>query len=135
MTVVVDSSAVVAGLVDGGLDGEWARDHLREGSLVAPPHLLIEVSNVLRRATLAGSLGRDVATLAHDELARFRVTTFGFEVLAARVWELHPNLTAYDAAYVALAELVDAPLLTLDRRLARAPGPTCTFLVPPTGPS
>ena len=54
----------------------------------------------------------------------------GFEVLARRVWALHPNLTAYDAAYVALAEELGAPLLTLDARLARAPGPTCRFLLP-----
>jgi predicted nucleic acid-binding protein len=47
------------------------------------------------------------------------------------VWELHPNVVAYDAAYVALAEELAAPLLTLDQRLARAPGPTCTFLTPP----
>lgn len=132
MTLVVDSSAVVAGLVDGGSDGEWAGAHLRDGPLAAPGHMLIEVSNVLRRAVLTGSLGRDVAALAHDELTHLRVTTFGFDILAARVWELHPNVTAYDAAYVALAEVLDAPLLTLDRRLARADGPTCTFRTPPT---
>ena len=46
------------------------------------------------------------------------------------MWELHPTVTTYDAAYVALAEALDAPLLTLDRRLARATGPACTFLLP-----
>jgi predicted nucleic acid-binding protein len=47
------------------------------------------------------------------------------------VWALHPTVTAYDAAYVALAELLGVPLLTLDRRLARASGPLCSFLLPP----
>ena len=54
---------------------------------------------------------------------------FAFEPLADRVWELHPTVPAYDA-YVALAEALDAPFLTLDRRLARATGPACTFLLP-----
>jgi predicted nucleic acid-binding protein len=47
------------------------------------------------------------------------------------VWTLHPNVTAYDAAYVALAEELDLPLVTLDRRLSRAVGPTCRFVTPP----
>ena len=59
------------------------------------------------------------------------VTTFGFESLATRVWALHPTVTAYDAAYVALAELLGVPLVTLDRRLARTSGPSCTFVLPP----
>jgi len=64
-------------------------------------------------------------------LPQLRVTTFDFGILAARVWALHPNVTAYDAAYVALAEELDAPLVTLDRRLPRADGPRCSFLTPP----
>jgi predicted nucleic acid-binding protein len=86
---------------------------------------------VLRREVLVGSLGRDVAALASADLGDLRVTTFGFDSLAARVWALHPTVTAYDAAYVALAELLGVPLLTLDRRLARASGPLCSFLLPP----
>jgi len=131
VTVVIDSSAVVAGLIDEGRDGEWARAQLRSESVAAPGHMLVEVSNVLRREVLAGALGRDVAALAHADLADLRVTTFGLESLAARVWALHPTVTAYDAAYVALAERLGVPLLTLDRRLARASGPQCTFLLPP----
>jgi predicted nucleic acid-binding protein len=131
VTVVIDSSAVVAGLIDEGPDGEWARARLRSESVAAPGHMLVEVSNVLRRQVLAGSLGRDVAALAHADLEDLRVTTFGLESLAARVWALHPTVTAYDAAYVALAERLGVPLLTLDRRLARASGPLCSFLLPP----
>ncbi|NEK57000.1 type II toxin-antitoxin system VapC family toxin [Geodermatophilus sabuli] len=130
MTVVADSSAVFAALVDGGPDGEWAARTLARRPLAAPGHLLVEVSAVLRRAVLTGHLSRDVAALAHRDLTDLRVGTFAFEPLADRVWELHPTVTAYDAAYVALAEALDAPLVTLDRRLARASGPTCAFLLP-----
>ena len=52
-------------------------------------------------------------------------------VLAERAWELRGSVTYADACYVALAELLDAPLITLDRRLAQAPGPRCAFLTPP----
>jgi predicted nucleic acid-binding protein len=130
VTVVVDSSAVAAAYLDGGSDGEWAREQLARTVLVAPAHLFVEVSNVLRRAVLSGLVGRDVAALAHDDLVQLPVTVFPFEPLAARVWELHPSVTSHDAVYVALAEALNVPLVTLDRRLARASGPTCEFRVP-----
>jgi predicted nucleic acid-binding protein len=130
VTIVVDASAVVAALIDGGPDGSWARAGLRDEDLAAPPHVYVEVSNVLRRAVLAGRLGSDVGALAHRDLVDLPLATFPFEPLADRVWELHPGVTAYDAAYVALAEALDAPLWTLDRRLAAAPGPQCSFRLP-----
>ena len=130
MTVVVDSSLVVAALVDTGPDGVWAREGLLAHPLAAPAHLHVEASNVLRRAVLAGRLGPEIAALAHRDLVELPVIVFPFEPLADRVWELHPNVTAYDAAFVALAEELDAPLWTLDRRLADSPGPRCTFRVP-----
>jgi len=131
MTVVVDSSAVVAALTSEQSDGEWARAVMRGEALAAPSHMHVEASNVMRRSVIAGHLGRDLAALMHDELVQLRIQTFSFEPLASRIWALHPSVTAYDAAYVALAEELDVPLLTLDRRLARADGPTCTFLLPP----
>jgi predicted nucleic acid-binding protein len=79
---------------------------------------------------LAGRLGREVAALAHRDLVELPVTVFPFEALADRVWELHPTVTACDAAFVALAEELDAPLWTLDRRLTAAPGPRCAFRTP-----
>jgi predicted nucleic acid-binding protein len=87
MTLVVDSSAVVAALIDAGSDGEWAGARLREGRLTAPSHLLVEVSDELRRAVLAGTISPDAAALAHDSLPYLRVTTFDFGVVAARVWD------------------------------------------------
>jgi predicted nucleic acid-binding protein len=133
VTLVVDASAVVVALVDAGADGEWARAAMAEDALAAPSHLHVEVSSVLRRAVLGGRIGRDVGALAHEELVQLRVTTFPFATLATRVWDLHPNVSAHDAAYVALAEELSVPLLTLDRRLSRADGPTCSFLLPPGG--
>jgi predicted nucleic acid-binding protein len=130
VTIVVDASAVVAALVDTGPDGVWARYGMRSEVLAAPAHVHVEVSNVLRRAVLAGSLGRDIAALAHRDLTHLPITVFPFDVLADRIWELHPTVTAYDAAYVALAEELDAPLWTLDRRLVAASGPRCTFRTP-----
>jgi predicted nucleic acid-binding protein len=130
VTLVVDASAVLAALVDSGDEGAWARSQVHGAALAAPTHLRVEVSSALRRAVLAGRLGRDVATLAHHDLVQLTVTSFPFEPLASRVWELHPTVTAYDAAYVALAEELGAPLVTLDRRLARASGPACDFLLP-----
>ena len=75
-------------------------------------------------------MGCDSVALAHRDLVDLPVTVFPFEPLAARVWELHPSVASYDAGFVALAEALDVPIVTLDRRLARANGPTCSFLLP-----
>ena len=131
MTVVVDSSAVVAALADGGSLGEWAAAELGSAPLAAPHLMPVEVASILRRAVLAGDLSADSAALAHDDLVQLPVELFSYEPQADRVWALRENLTAYDAWYVALAESLDAPLVTLDHRLARATGPRCQFRLPP----
>lgn len=132
MTLVVDSSAVVAALVDGGSDGVWAESLLASEPLAAPHLMPVEVANILRRAVLAGDITDDVASMAHAELTQLRVELFPYELFAERVWELRGDITAYDAWYVALAETLAARLVTLDARLARASGPRCTFLRPAT---
>jgi predicted nucleic acid-binding protein len=93
--------------------------------------MLVEAANILRRSALAGDISHDVASLAHSDLPSLRVALFPFPPFASRVWDLRPNLTSYDAWYVALAESLGARLATLDSRLSRAPGLRCEIT---TGP-
>jgi predicted nucleic acid-binding protein len=129
MTLVIDASAVVAALVDSGPAGTWAEE-LLASKLVAPHLLHVEAANVLRRAVAAGQISDDIASLAHADLVDLRVDLVPYEAVADRVWELRHNVTAYDAWYVAAAELLDVSLATLDTRLASAPGPRCAFRTP-----
>ncbi|MFN8104260.1 MAG: type II toxin-antitoxin system VapC family toxin [Acidimicrobiia bacterium] len=129
MTLVVDASAIVAALVDTGPAGRWA-ESLLTYDLVAPHLLPVEVAGVLRRSAGAGEISDDVASLGHADLVDLRIRLFPYQLVATRVWELRHNVGAYDAWYVAVAELLEAPLATLDRRLAAAAGPTCEFRTP-----
>lgn len=130
MTLVVDASVVVAALIDAGGDGIWAEERLGSDTLAAPHLLPVEVANVLRRAVLSGQVSADSASLAHSDLLSLSVDLFAYETFADRVWELRGSVSSYDAWYVAIAELLDAPLVTLDRRLSRAQGARCRFVVP-----
>lgn len=131
MTVVVDSSVVVAALIDQGPVGVWAEALLVSGPLAAPHLMPVEVANVLRRSASAGDISADVASLAHEDLGSLRLELFPYGLCASRVWELRANITAYDAWYVALAEILGARLATLDARLSRAAGTRCEFALPP----
>lgn len=129
MIVVVDASAVVAALIDDGPDGRWAEALLAHD--LAGPHLLpVEVASVLRRAAQKGDIGDDLATLAHADLLDLRIALYPYEAVAERAWQLRNNVGSYDACYVALAETLDAPLATLDQRLAAAPGTRCAVWTP-----
>ena len=129
MTLVLDASVVVAALVDSGPDGTWAESLLSD-DLAAPDLLPVEVAHVLRRAVDASEITDDVASLAHGDLTDLRIELFPYELVAPRIWELRHNLSAYDAWYVAVAELLDAPLATLDRRILGAPGVRCELRTP-----
>lgn len=86
------------------------------------PHLLdVEVAQVLRRYALAGEVAAERCRMALEDLAGLPLTRYPHDFLLPRAWELRDNLSAYDAMYVALAEALDAPLLTRDQRLANAP--------------
>lgn len=128
---IVDASAVVAALVDGSRHGEWAASILQESALAAPHLLQVEVANVLRRAVLAERISEETAAHAYQDLLDLRIDLYPFEPFAARVWELRNTLSAYDAWYVALAAATGAELVSLDERLARAPGVACSVRTPP----
>jgi predicted nucleic acid-binding protein len=134
VTCVVDASAVVAALVDDGEAGRWAESVLAAGRLAAPHVLPAEVANVMRRAELAGQLSREAAALASADLLRMSLELFPYALVADRAWSLRSTVSTYDGWYVALAELLDVPLVTLDLRLSRATGPGCTFRLPPHAP-
>ncbi len=129
--VVVDSSALVAMLTDAGATGDWVASTLERRPLAAPELVMFETANILRRHQLAGRLAPVEATLAHQDLQSLPMQLWPYLPLAGRAWELRETLTAYDASYVALAELLDGSLVTLDARLARASGPQCQILTPP----
>lgn len=123
--IVVDASIVAAALGDDGVDGERARGRFAGERLFAPELIDLEVASVWRRAARAGRLGERSAEQALVDLAALPLARALHRSLMTRIGELHQNLTTYDAAYVALAEALGAPLLTADRRLSGAPGISC----------
>jgi predicted nucleic acid-binding protein len=129
MTLVADASATVIALVDGGSWGEEARAALASDQVVAPALLDVEVVQALRGRVLGGKLDAGTAAEAVTDLGLLPVRRLDSVPLLARVWELRHDVTAYDAAYVALAEVFDAVVLTADARLAKADGVRCAFRV------
>lgn len=123
--IVVDASAVVLGLLN---DGE-ARAKLRDDAVVCPHLADSEVAQALRSQVRRGEVEAGDAARAIDAWGRLGVERVGVKGLLGRIWELRDNVSAYDATYVAVAETLEAPLVTADGRLARAPGPRCTVMV------
>jgi predicted nucleic acid-binding protein len=96
---------------------------LARGDSLHAPHLLdVEVAQVLRRYSVAGNITPERGRQALTDLVDFPIHRSPHDVLLPRIWELRHNVTAYDAAYLALAEALAAPLVTCDARLASAPG-------------
>ncbi len=105
--------------------------HALTGAELAAPHLLsFECANIIRRLELAGLASTDQAMQAHADLLALAIEQWPYDLLALRAWELRGNLSSYDASYVALAELTGSTLVTLDRRLGRAPGLRCMVATP-----
>ena len=122
--IVLDASAMVSILLDPGPDAEPIRERVESpGESLHVPHLLnIEVLNVLRRQTLRGILAEERGATVLQDLESIRMIRYPHVPLLERIWNLRGNLTPYDAAYIALAEALDAPLVTTDTRLAQARG-------------
>jgi predicted nucleic acid-binding protein len=133
--VVSDASALVALLLDDGPDGRWATAALTGTAILAPALIGFETANIIRRHELAGLVGRDQAAQAHADALELAIEHWPYEILAPRAWELRENLSVHDASYVALAELADATLVTLDRRIGGAPGLRCSVVTPESDPS
>ncbi|MDZ7677366.1 MAG: type II toxin-antitoxin system VapC family toxin [Acidimicrobiales bacterium] len=127
--IVVDASVLANAIGDDGLEGTRARQALRGHDLASPGLIDVEVLAVLRKRWLAGDLGEERFGAAVDDLLAVPVARYPMLALMLRAAELKANLSPYDASYVALAETLRCPLLTSDRRLARAPGPRCEVRV------
>ncbi|WP_420432333.1 type II toxin-antitoxin system VapC family toxin [Candidatus Poriferisocius sp.] len=126
--IVVDASAAVSALLSDG-DG---RRMVSESRLAAPHLVDAEVVQTLRKLLIRGSLTTREAERAVQRWSRLGVERFPLVGLVARMWALRDNVSAYDAAYVALAEALDCTLLTADARLAAAPGTSCPITVVPS---
>lgn len=121
--IVLDASALVE-LLLGTEQGRLIADRIADTTLgLHVPHLAdLEVAQTLRRYVSEGDLDETSARSALEDLRALDLERHGHEPLLDRIWDLRRNVTAYDAAYVALAEVLNTTVLTCDRKLARAPG-------------
>jgi predicted nucleic acid-binding protein len=128
--LVVDTSAVLAALAQKPPDQALVARLSDDGDLHAPHLIDIELLNALRGLVRGGVLNADRAEDVRTDVADLALTRYGHEPLADRIWALRENLSAYDAAFVALAEALEVPLVTCDSRLANAPGVTAELFPP-----
>jgi predicted nucleic acid-binding protein len=121
--IVLDASAVLEVVLATPAAPAVLNRLVAVGETLHAPHLIdLEVLQVLRRYCATGEVSPVRAAEALADYLDFPIVRYPHDVLAVRIWELRENLTAYDAAYVALAEALSAPLVTRDRKLATAPG-------------
>ncbi len=121
--IVLDASAIIELLLGTALGRVVAARITDPAQSLHVPHLAdLEVAQALRRYVRERELDAAAAAIALDDLRDLDLQRHAHEPLLARVWELRNNFTAYDAVYVALAEVLDGRLVTCDARLARAPG-------------
>ncbi|MDT8368709.1 MAG: type II toxin-antitoxin system VapC family toxin [Longimicrobiales bacterium] len=123
--IVVDASAVLEFLLDTPTGARVGRLLDTAGPAHAPALLDVEVAQVLRRLVHSGSLDEEHGRALLEILQDTPIDRHRIDPLLPRIWQLRHNLTAYDAAYVALAEALECPVVTLDERIAGAPG-VCT---------
>lgn len=125
--IVVDASAALSGLLNDGA----ARQALGAHQLHVPHLIDSDVASGLRRRVATRQLDADDGWAALDAWRHLAATRYAMHALLGRVWQLRDNLSAYDAGYVALAELLGCSLITADVRLSRAPGIRCPITVMP----
>jgi predicted nucleic acid-binding protein len=125
--IVADSSVLIESLL-GSSD---ARSLLAREQIQVVSHTDIEVASSLRRRVQLGWLGPDDGWRLLDTYRWMAVTRHSSFAMFDRIWELRENVSAYDAAYVALAEIIECPLVTADARLSQAPGLRCAVTVVP----
>jgi predicted nucleic acid-binding protein len=121
--LVADASSIVDFLIRRKRVGDWVAELLKESGIAHCPHLVdVEVASSLRRLTSHGDLDVTVAERALSDFIELRIQRYPMTLLLGRLWSLRESLSAYDAAYVALAEALNFPLLTTDQHLARSRG-------------
>jgi predicted nucleic acid-binding protein len=121
--IVLDASAVIEWLFRSPVGAKIEQRIASPSESLHAPHLLdLEVAQVLRRFVREKTITLERAQEAFEDLGDLRLNRYSHNPLLPRLWELRATLTAYDAVYVALAELLDAPLLSCDRKIASAPG-------------
>jgi predicted nucleic acid-binding protein len=125
--IVADASAAVAALTHDGL----ARERLSRVPVHVPHLIDYEVASAMRRRVISGHISEVSGKRALEQWSKIGVERYRAGGLLERIWELRANLTAYDAAYAALAEALGCPLVTADGRLANAPGIRCEVQVVP----
>ena len=120
--IVLDASAAIDFLLRDEANFDWLEQRLNRDGAVAAPHLVdTEVAHALRKHVSGGRLDEGRAAEALVDLDQFPLDRYPARPLLARIWELRHNLSGYDATYVALAEALDAPLITSERRLLGLP--------------
>ena len=127
--IVVDASVLANVVGDDGADGDRAREVVSGQELSVPDLVDVEVVSVLRRRWLAKTMTARRFAAAVDDLGALPADRYPVLPFMSRAYELRADVSAYDAAYVALAEELDCVLVTADRRLASPPGARCAITV------
>lgn len=123
--LIVDASCLFESLTRRPF-ADAVDERMQADADLAAPHIVdVEVFGAIRKEWHLGGIDRTGARLAIEDLEAWPGERFGHQPLLARAWELRDNVRGWDAMYVALAEALGVPLITLDRRLAGADGPTC----------
>lgn len=121
--IVIDASAALEVLLQTPAARAIQARLFEPPQRLAAPHLIdLEVAQILRKSALGGIVTAVACQTAFDNWRLFPVTRYAHDLLLPRIWALRQNLSAYDASYIAVAEMLNAPLVTHDGRLANAPG-------------